>query len=126
MRQLLDHNLGWAADLLHQSVANQSNEVVREFVSGWMQNPCVYQLEKLFDSNSVMMGSSPRFDMYGNEFGFGKAVALHSGYANKFVGKVTAYPGYEGGSSVDLEICLPPDSMNALETDQEFMDAVVL
>ncbi|XP_057518753.1 protein ENHANCED PSEUDOMONAS SUSCEPTIBILITY 1-like [Amaranthus tricolor] len=126
VRQLLDHNLGWAADLLHQSVANQSNEVVREFVSGWMQNPCVYQLEKLFDSNSVMMGSSPRFDMYGNEFGFGKAVALHSGYANKFVGKVTAYPGYEGGSSVDLEICLPPDSMNALETDQEFMDAVVL
>ena len=36
----------------------------------------------------VMMGSSPRFNMYGNEFGMGKGVAVRSGYANKFDGKV--------------------------------------
>lgn len=91
-----------------------------------MQSLFVYQLRTLLDSHSVMMGSSPRFDIYGNEFGLGKALAVRSGYENKFVRKVTAYPGYEGGGSVNLEICLPPDSMRALETDEEFMVSVSL
>ena len=56
----------------------------------------------------------------------GKAVALRSGYANKFDGKVSSYPGYEGGGSIDLEVCLSPDSMSALESDKEFMNAVSL
>ena len=56
------------------------------------------------DPCSVMMGSSPRFNMYGNEFEMGKTVALRSGYANKFDGTVTSYPGYDGGGSIDLEI----------------------
>lgn len=123
---LLDHNLGFAASLLHQSVLNHSDKIVRDFVTDWLKSPHVYQLDKLFDCYSVMMGSSPRFDMYGNEFGLGKAVAVRSGYANKFVGKVTSYEGYEGGGSVDLEICLPPESMEVLESDLEFMGAVSL
>lgn len=53
--------------------------------------------------------------MYGNEFGMGKALAvLISGYANKFDGKVTSDPGRNWGGSIDLEICLPPDSVPAL------------
>ncbi|KAK9270691.1 hypothetical protein L1049_026273 [Liquidambar formosana] len=80
----------------------------------------------MFDPHTVMMGSSPRFNKYGIEFGLGKAVALRSGYGNKFDGKVSSYPGYEGGGSVDLEVCLLPDSMGALESDKEFMDAVSL
>uniref|UniRef100_A0A803L628 anthranilate N-benzoyltransferase n=1 Tax=Chenopodium quinoa TaxID=63459 RepID=A0A803L628_CHEQI len=121
--ELLGHNLGWAASLLHQSVVNHSDKTVHKFIIGWLQSPFVYQPGKMFEPYSVMMGSSPRFDMYGNEFGLGKAVAVRSGYANKYVGKVTAYPGYEGGGSVDLEICLPPKSMSALESDEEFMSA---
>ncbi|XP_010677339.2 uncharacterized acetyltransferase At3g50280 [Beta vulgaris subsp. vulgaris] len=123
--ELLDHNLGWAASLLHHTVVNHSDKIVRGFVDEWLKSPFIYHLDKLFDC-SVMMGSSPRFDMYGNEFGIGKAVALRSGYANKFVGKVTSYEGCEGGGSVDLEICLPPDFMKALESDEEFMNAVAL
>lgn len=120
--ELLENNLGWAASLLHQTVANHNDKIVRNFINGWLQSPFVYQLNKLIDPYSVMMGSSPRFDMYGNEFGLGKAIAVRSGYANKYVGKVTAYPGHEGGGSVDLEICLPPKSMSALESDEEFMN----
>ena len=44
---------------------------------------------------------------------------------NKFDGKISSFPGYEGGS-IDLEVCLPPYSMRALETDEEFMDVVSL
>ncbi|XP_021768221.1 uncharacterized acetyltransferase At3g50280-like [Chenopodium quinoa] len=123
---LLAHNLGWVASLLHQSVVNHSDKIVHKIIDGWLQSPFVYRPGKMFDPYSVTMGSSPRFDMYGNEFGFGKAVAVRSGYANKYVGKVTAYPGYEGGGSVDLEICLPPKSMSALESDEEFMAAATV
>nr|KYP72357.1 putative acetyltransferase At3g50280 family [Cajanus cajan] len=72
----------------------------------------------------VLISSSPRFNMYGNEFGMGKALAVRSGYANKFDGKVTSYPGREGGGSIDLEVCLLPHTMSELESDMEFMNAV--
>ncbi|XP_065626241.1 uncharacterized acetyltransferase At3g50280 isoform X2 [Quercus suber] len=123
--ELLEHSLGWAAWKLHELVANHTDKVVRGWLDNWLKSPFVYQLDRLFDPHSVMMGSSPRFNKYGNEFGMGKAVALRSGYANKFDGKVSSYPGKEEGS-IDLEMCLPPDSMSALESDEEFMDAVSL
>ena len=54
----------------------------------------------------------------------GKGVAVRSGYANKFDGKVKSYSGHKGGGSIDLELCLSPDTMSALESDEEFMSAV--
>ncbi|KAH0694328.1 hypothetical protein KY285_021425 [Solanum tuberosum] len=98
---LLENNLGWAAWELHQAVL------------GSFCDPC-----------SIVIGSSPRFDMYGNEFGFGKGVALRSGYAHKFDGKVSLYEGIEADGSMDLEVCLLPDFMASLETDKEFMDSL--
>ncbi|XP_019153242.1 PREDICTED: uncharacterized acetyltransferase At3g50280-like [Ipomoea nil] len=122
--ELLERGLGWAAWKLHRAVASHDDAVIREWVNAWFESAFVYQLGQFFDPCSVMMGSSPRFDMYGVEFGLGKAVAIRSGYANKFDGKVSLYPGVEGGGSMDLEICLSPQSMGALESDMEFMDTV--
>nr|GLL18151.1 uncharacterized acetyltransferase At3g50280-like [Ipomoea trifida] len=122
--ELLEHGLGWAAWKLHRAVASHDDAVIREWVNTWFESAFVYQLGDFFDPCSVMMGSSPRFDMYGVEFGLGKAVAIRSGYANKFDGKVSLYPGIEGGGSMDLEICLLPPSMGSLESDMEFMDTV--
>ncbi|XP_052200967.1 uncharacterized acetyltransferase At3g50280-like [Diospyros lotus] len=122
--ELLGGGFGRAAWLCHRAVGTHTDKVVREWVGGWLESPIVYQLGRLFDPCSVMMGSSPRFDVYGNEFGIGKAVAVRSGYANKFDGKVTLYPGREGGGSMDLEICLSPETMAAFESDREFRDAV--
>ncbi|GAB4852225.1 hypothetical protein Ancab_016417 [Ancistrocladus abbreviatus] len=119
--ELLEHDLGWAAMMLHRAVVEHNDEAVRGAVNAWMKSPFVYQIGAFFDPMSVMMGSSPRFDMYGNEFGLGKPLTVLSGYANKFDGKVTSYPGHEGGGSVDLEICLPPSSMSAFESDEEFL-----
>lgn len=122
--ELLEQNLGWAAWQLHQAVVSHSDEKAREFLNLWLKSRFIYQIGKLFDPHSVMMGSSPRFNKYGNEFGLGKALALRSGYAHKFSGKASAYPGHEGGGSIELEICLSPDEMTALESDKEFMDVV--
>ncbi|RZC68648.1 hypothetical protein C5167_031926 [Papaver somniferum] len=76
------------------------------------------------DASSVLMGRSPRFDVYGCDFGLGKALAARSGYANKLDGMVSSYPGLTGTGSVMLEVCLSPESMRALESDEEFMDTV--
>ncbi|XWS25583.1 hypothetical protein CRYUN_Cryun27aG0080600 [Craigia yunnanensis] len=122
--ELLEQNLGWAAWLLYQAVVNHKDKSVRGFVDHWLSSPFIYQIDQLFDPQSVMMGSSPRFNKYGNEFGLGKALTLRSGYAHKFDGKVSSYPGHGGGGSIDLEICLPAHSMNGLESDEEFMAAV--
>ncbi|MED6208307.1 hypothetical protein PIB30_043758 [Stylosanthes scabra] len=122
--ELLEHDLGWAAWKFHLAVVNHNNGEVLEYHKKWLKSPVIYQHARFFEPDSVMMGSSPRFNMYGNEFGMGKAVAVLSGYANKFDGKVTSYPGREGGGSIDLEMCLFPESMCALESDLEFMNAV--
>ncbi|XP_057537238.1 uncharacterized acetyltransferase At3g50280-like [Amaranthus tricolor] len=123
--QVLGNNLGWTALLLQKAVLELTNQTVRNVFESWMQSPFVYQIEKFFEPNSIVIGSSPRFDMYGNDFGIGKPVAVRSGYANKFPGKVTTYPGREGGRSVDLEICLPPDEISVLESDKEFIAMTV-
>ncbi|GAB4852221.1 hypothetical protein Ancab_016413 [Ancistrocladus abbreviatus] len=120
--ELLEHDdLGWAAMMLHRAVVGHNDEAVRSGVNAWMKSPFIYQIAAVFDPESVMIGGSPRFEMYGNEFGLGKPLAVRSGYANKFDRKVTSYPGHEGGRSVDLEICLPPASMSAFESDEEFL-----
>lgn len=124
--ELIENSLGWVVSLLHQSIVNHNDKAVGDYLKYWLESPTIPKHGALYDADSVLSSSSPRFNLYGNEFGLGKAVAVRSGYGNKFQGKVTAYPGCEGGGSVDLEICLPPDSMRALESDVEFMAAAAL
>ncbi|CAN1234506.1 Uncharacterized acetyltransferase At3g50280, partial [Linum perenne] len=69
------------------------------------------------------LSSSPRYNVYGNDFGWGKPVAVRSGAGNKFDGKVTVFPGVEEGS-IDVEICLSPETAEGLGRDSEFMAAV--
>ena len=100
--ELLQHSLGWAAWKLHEAVVKLDDKEIRGFVDAGLQSPTVYLIGQVFDPYMVMMGSSPRFDMYGIEFRMGKAaavaVAVRSGYANKFGGKVSSYEGREKGS----------------------------
>ncbi|CAN6973899.1 unnamed protein product [Brassica oleracea var. botrytis] len=121
---LLENVLGWAASKLHQAVTEQSSEKIASEIDHWLKSPFVLQPDQFSEPNLVHMGSSPRFDKYGSQFGMGKAVAVRSGYNSKHDGKVSAYPGREGGGSIDLEVCLLPEFMEALESDQEFMSLV--
>ncbi|XP_022982238.1 uncharacterized acetyltransferase At3g50280-like [Cucurbita maxima] len=122
--EVVEGGLGWAAWKLHEAVVDNTKEKFREAVEQWFECPCTFRLDQIFVTNSLSMTSSPKFNIYGNEFGMGKAVAVRSGCANKFDGKVSSYPGYEGGGSVDLEIALFPHNMANLEADSEFMSAV--
>lgn len=121
--ELLSQDLTWGANLLHANVVRHDDATVRRGVEDWESDPRCFPLGN-FDGAMITMGSSPRFPMYNNDFGWGRPVAVRSGGANKFDGKISAFPGREGMGSVDLEVCLAPKTMEGLETDSEFMQYV--
>ncbi|XP_042481779.1 uncharacterized acetyltransferase At3g50280-like, partial [Macadamia integrifolia] len=123
--ELLSHGIGWAAWLLHEAVNGHTDGKVREKLEVWMRSPIIYQYRSFVDPCTIVIGSSPRFNMYGCDFGWGKVEAVRSGSANKYDGKVSSYPGRQGGGSVDLEVSLLPESMSTPESDQEFRVEIV-
>jgi hypothetical protein len=123
VKELLARGHGWAAALVGRAVAANTDEAIRARMAAWDAKPVMYTM-RFFDPTGTMMGSSPWFDMYGCDFGWGKPLAARSGKANKFDGKTSLYPGREGGGSIDAELTLTPENMAALEEDEEFWAAV--
>ena len=121
--EILSRDLRWCAELLHQNVVAHGDATVRRGVENWEKAPRLFPLGN-FDGASITMGSSPRFPMYNNDFGWGRPLAVRSGKANKFDGKISAFPGRQGDGSVDLEVVLAPETMAGLENDMEFMQYV--
>uniref|UniRef100_B9HT03 Uncharacterized protein n=1 Tax=Populus trichocarpa TaxID=3694 RepID=B9HT03_POPTR len=120
---VLSRDLRWCAEQLNKNVAAHNDGTVRRFVQDWESNPRCFPLGNL-DGASMTMGSSPRFPMYDNDFGWGRPLAVRSGKANKFDGKISAFPGREGNGTVDLEVVLAPETMAGIESDHEFMQFV--
>ncbi|XP_010423922.1 PREDICTED: uncharacterized acetyltransferase At3g50280-like [Camelina sativa] len=120
---LLSKDLRWSAEQLHRNVVAHDDATVRRGIAAWESDPRLFPLGNP-DGASITMGSSPRFPMYDNDFGWGKPLAVRSGGANKFDGKISAFPGREGNGSVDLEVVLAPETMAGIEKDAEFMQYV--
>ncbi|KAK6122061.1 hypothetical protein DH2020_044201 [Rehmannia glutinosa] len=120
---VLGKDLRWCAEQLNKNVAAHGDATVRKYVEDWERDPRCFPLGN-FDGAMITMGSSPRFPMYENDFGWGRPVAVRSGRANKFDGKISAFPGREGNGSVDLEVVLAPETMAGLLSDPEFMQYV--
>ncbi|MCL7033185.1 hypothetical protein MKW94_006719 [Papaver nudicaule] len=66
--------------------------------------------------------SSRWFNMYGNDFGWGRPVAMKTGASGKSYGITTVNQGPVEGS-VDIDLCLPVEVFEAMENDVEFMEA---
>jgi hypothetical protein len=64
-------------------------------LASWHQKPHILYLEASGDGDpaDIVVAASPRFDVYGNDFGRGTPVAVRSGAGNKMDGVVTVYPG---------------------------------
>ncbi|KAK9698861.1 hypothetical protein RND81_08G136700 [Saponaria officinalis] len=124
--ELLESSLGQVGELLNKSVQNHTSEVINDIALKLFESPYVIRRGTLVDSgvnDTVLIVSSPRLDMYGNEFiGLGKPISVRSGFGNKVPGLVTAYAGNQGPGSMDFDICLTADCMKNLESDVEFMD----
>ncbi|AEE78649.1 HXXXD-type acyl-transferase family protein [Arabidopsis thaliana] len=71
--ELLDHEIGWAALQISKMVRSQTDEKYKTFAENWVNN---VKISKTGDGSrmvcdSVVVSSSPWFDVYGNDFGWG-------------------------------------------------------
>ncbi|KAL7171273.1 hypothetical protein ACSBR2_036006 [Camellia fascicularis] len=109
---------------MNKAIALQTNDGIRKLYEDWVKNPKLLTMSVL-TNNALTTSSSPRFNVYGNDFGWGKPVAVRSGSANKSDGKITVFPGVEEGS-IDIEVWLLPQKLVAMRDDEEFMEAVTV
>lgn len=122
--ELLKNGLGWAALEMNKTIASQTEVEVIKFLEGWSKFPKLNKLEQAIGSDyALATGSSPRFDVFGNDFGWGRPIAVRSGPGNKFNGKLTVFPGAEQGS-IDFEACLSTVILQALAKDAEFVEFI--
>ncbi|CAB4317773.1 unnamed protein product [Prunus armeniaca] len=95
--ELLQHELGWAALHINKTIASLTAE--QEVLEDWAKTPTVSSKlrENIPTSTtsstfSLLTGSSPQFNVHGNDFRWGRPVAVQSGSANKMNGKLTVFP----------------------------------
>lgn len=116
-----EHGLGKAAWEMNKTVNSHTKEKLIDYLESWSKSPNILPQASL-PKNAYMISSSPIFNPYGYDFGWGKPLAIRSGGGNKSDGKITVSSGSEEGS-VDLEVCFSPEILEALGNDEEFITA---
>ncbi|XP_054795610.1 uncharacterized acetyltransferase At3g50280-like isoform X2 [Prosopis cineraria] len=119
--EFLEEGLGNTALEMNKMISLHTEEKIKDFLKSWIKKPEFLRVSGVRSDNRLVTSSSPRFDIYGNDFGWGKPVAVRSGSANKARGKLTVYPGVEEGS-IDIELCLRFEVLEALANDPDFMN----
>ncbi|KAF1889280.1 hypothetical protein Lal_00024603 [Lupinus albus] len=114
---LQEGGLGKGALEMHKMITSYSDERLKILYGSWVGPPKMFELGGI--SNMLRTSSSPRFNVYGNDFGWGKPVAVRSG--STMNGFTTLFVGAEEGS-IDLTVCLPYEVLEAMGNDPHFMD----
>ncbi|KAJ4825693.1 hypothetical protein Tsubulata_046547 [Turnera subulata] len=125
--ELLEHGLGWAAMQINKMIALQTDEEIKKQLKALVDRQSqALKLDQPAGSNvsGLIVGSSPRFDVYGNDFGWGKPITVRTGRGKVLDGKILSFPGAGEPGSVDIHACLKPEILLHLENDIEFMEAV--
>ncbi|KAL1216347.1 putative acetyltransferase [Cardamine amara subsp. amara] len=125
VEELLDRGLGWAALQIRKLVSSQTNENCRSFAYDWVRNVKNLKLGigSKVDGDTILIASSPRFEVYNKDFGWGKPIAARSGLSSSFNGKLTLFPGSNEGS-FDVQATLRSDVLVNLLADVEFLEHV--
>jgi hypothetical protein len=118
--EVMECGIGKVALEMNKMIALHSHEKIKNDYECWLRMPRLFSIGNLTSGNSLVTSSSPRFDVYGNDFGWGKPVAVRSGGANKNNGKITLFAGVDEGS-IDVEVCLSYEILEALGNDTEFV-----
>ncbi|KAI3912650.1 hypothetical protein MKX01_021396 [Papaver californicum] len=122
--EVLKKGFGFLASLLNEAInSNNNNEKIRSYFETRTKKPVIVRPAEfaVIMKKSLMTRSSHRFNMYGNDFGWGRPIAVKTS-CGKSDGVTTVNEGPVEGS-IDIEICLPVEVFKAMENDAEFMDA---
>uniref|UniRef100_A0A0D9X3R3 Acetyltransferase n=1 Tax=Leersia perrieri TaxID=77586 RepID=A0A0D9X3R3_9ORYZ len=125
--EIEEKGIGYTAWLINRAVASFDEANVRSSIENWASEPAFTYVSSLIQfaaGVAMATGSSPRFDVYGNDFGWGKPVAVRSGGGNKIDGKATVFEGSGGDGSLAFEVCLAAEAVARLVADEEFMASV--
>ncbi|ESQ45495.1 hypothetical protein EUTSA_v10011048mg, partial [Eutrema salsugineum] len=126
---LADRELGWAPLQISKTVRSQTNENYKTFAETWVRNikiPRIDVVSRIGD-NSLIVNNSPWFEVYENDFGLGKPIAIRAGPANGIGDKLVVFRGIEEGSidvHVILTLSLWSDVLVNLLDDVESMENV--
>ncbi|XP_034689343.1 uncharacterized acetyltransferase At3g50280-like [Vitis riparia] len=123
--ELLMLGLGHAAWQLNKVIATYTEAEAINYLESWVKNPKPFSVRNKIIRDSLLASSSPRFNVYGNDFGWGRPVAVRSGSANKTSAKTTLFPGAEEGS-MDIEAFLVPEILQSMIEDAEFVETLTI
>ncbi|AES87199.1 putative shikimate O-hydroxycinnamoyltransferase [Medicago truncatula] len=104
---------------MNKLIVSHTDEKLKNHYESWLRNPSFARYPNMAKNNFIAISSSPWFDVYGNDFGWGKPVAVRSGYKGN--GLITVFAGIEEGS-IDLQVCLSHEILEAMGNDPQFMD----
>ncbi|KAI3975462.1 hypothetical protein MKX01_021896 [Papaver californicum] len=123
--ELINRGFGFLASLLNEIVNSNNFEKSRSFIESWIEKPFILgsgdDIPGIY-RNMFLARSSQWFNMYGNDFGWGRPIAIKTGTNGKYYGTTTVSPGPVEGS-VDIEMCLPIEIFKAMENDAEVMES---
>ena len=123
--ELLKLGIGHAAWELNKVISTFTEAEAANFLESWGKNPNPFPGTSKRTSGYLLASSSPRFNVYANDFGWGRPVAVRSGSGNKTGAKTTLFPGAEEGS-IDVEAFLMPETLQSMVEDEEFMEALTI
>ncbi|KAI9164945.1 hypothetical protein LWI28_004804 [Acer negundo] len=121
-KDLLEQRLRYVALEINKIIAMNTDEKVKDFLESWIENPEVTTIASIQSYTLILIGST-WVDVYGNDFGWGRPVAVRTGPGSKTDGTITVFPGVEQGS-IDFDACLSPQTLQGMGNDAEFMDVV--
>ncbi|XP_026429234.1 protein ENHANCED PSEUDOMONAS SUSCEPTIBILTY 1-like [Papaver somniferum] len=119
--EVLTRGSGFLASLFKEVVNSHCDEKIKSSIKSWIQKPFIITSSGVANKNLVARNSH-RFNMYGNDFGWGRPIAIKTGRNGKSSGITNVSPGPVEGS-IDIEIFLPIEVFQAMENDVEFMEA---
>ncbi|XP_057781622.1 protein ENHANCED PSEUDOMONAS SUSCEPTIBILITY 1-like [Salvia miltiorrhiza] len=108
---LLQRGLGAAALRINELISRQTDEAATRELAKKVE---FHESDGSGAPPPLIMGSSPRHDVYGCDFGWGKPIGVRSGKMQKVEGLVIVFPAAETGG-IDVEVCLAEETLHAME-----------
>ncbi|KAK7268925.1 hypothetical protein RIF29_21635 [Crotalaria pallida] len=121
--ELLEGGIGKGAWEMHKMIDSHSYEKLKSQYESWLRTPNFVQpiQASMHGRKFFFTGSSLGFNVYDNDFGWGKPVAYRSGNANNYNGKIGVAVGVKEGS-IDVHVSLPHEILEDMGKNPHIMD----